>query len=31
MVENQLPISPAVVAELHRRFDALDSDWRQLG
>lgn len=30
MVENQLPISPAVVNELHRRFEALDDDWRQL-
>ena len=27
---NDLPIDPAVVAELHSRFDALDKDWVQL-
>lgn len=30
MVESQLPISQAAVAELHQRFDELDTDWKQL-
>ncbi|MCA9983345.1 MAG: aldo/keto reductase [Anaerolineales bacterium] len=29
-IANELPIDPAVVAELHNRFETLDSDWVQL-
>jgi len=31
MVENELPIAEAAVAELHRRFDRLGQDWDQRG
>jgi len=30
MINNELPIAESVVAELHKRFDALGADWPQL-
>lgn len=31
MVENELPIAETTIAELHRRFDELGTDWPQRG
>jgi aryl-alcohol dehydrogenase-like predicted oxidoreductase len=31
LIDNQLPIAPEAVKELHTRYDRVSGDWRQLG
>jgi aryl-alcohol dehydrogenase-like predicted oxidoreductase len=31
LIDNQLPITPETVEELHTRYDRVSGDWRQLG
>jgi len=31
LIDNQLPIAPEAVKELHARYDRVSGDWRQLG